>query len=225
MLSEFPPNFWEHAFTHYLTRASWAPSSQGMQDHPGAKSANWLCSYICMYVAELSTSSSNLSDCCTTSKPVGFLCAAAQLCKIGWISVMSRRSLSVSNEWIASNLWCIEMGNLRNLMKLLWVKTSAVDRIGLIRFSDLNACYSVNVKTCHMENILANVLKQELFFETMERERQELGLGNTNGRLALYLMKWTVTWRVNHRYTRLKSDEFIYFKCMSPKRQKQKIIH
>ena len=67
--------------------------------------------------------------------------------------------------------------------------SSAVDTIGLIRCGHLNACHSVNVNTCHVENILANVLKQELVCATMERQRQELGLENTNGRLALYLMK------------------------------------
>ena len=87
----------------YMTRAPWATSSQGMQDDPGAKSGNWLCDY----VAELSTSSSILSHRCTSSRSIGFLCAAAQLCKFGRISVMSRRSFQVecvSNEWIASNL-------------------------------------------------------------------------------------------------------------------------
>ena len=49
-----------------------------------------------MYVAELSTSFSVLSHRCSSSRPVDLLCAAAQLCKIGRISVISRRSLSVS---------------------------------------------------------------------------------------------------------------------------------
>ena len=35
-----------------------------------------------------------------------------------------------------------------------------------------------------MENILANVLKQELGCAAMGKQRQELGLGNTNGKLA-----------------------------------------
>ena len=67
----------------YLTWASWAASSRGMQDEPGAKSANWLCEYVCGYVTELSTSFS-IRFCpwrCTSSRQVGFLCAAAQLCK------------------------------------------------------------------------------------------------------------------------------------------------
>ena len=38
-------------------------------------------------------------------------------------------------------------------------------------------------------NILANVLKQELGCATMKRQRQELGLGNSNGRLAFVLYK------------------------------------
>ena len=68
----------------------------------------------------------------------------------------------------------------------------------MIHFSRLKACYSVNVKTCHMENILANILKQELVYATMERQWQELGLGNTSGRLAFYLIKSTVTRRDSH---------------------------
>ena len=94
---------------------------------------NWLCGYVCGYVAELSASFSILfsSRRCTSSRQIGFLCTAAQLCKFRRISVTSRRSLIewVSNEriWIASShrLRCIEMGNLRNLMKLLSLLTSS----------------------------------------------------------------------------------------------------
>ena len=32
---------------NYLRGASWAASSQGMQDDFGAKSANWLCGCVC----------------------------------------------------------------------------------------------------------------------------------------------------------------------------------
>ena len=38
----------------------------------------------------------------------------------------------------------------------------------------------------------------------MERQRQELGLGNTNGRLAFYLIKRIVTIKGSHGYTKLK---------------------
>ena len=92
-------------FTDYLTRAPWAASSQGMQDDPGAKSANCLCGY----VAELSTSFSILFyQRCTSLRQVGFLCAAAQRSKL-----QNEKNFShleqivverVSNEWIASNL-------------------------------------------------------------------------------------------------------------------------
>ena len=40
-----------------------------------------------------------------------------------------------------------------------------------------------------MVNILANVLKQELGCATMEKQRQELGLGDTNGKLVFVLHK------------------------------------
>ena len=82
-------------------KAPWAASSKGMQDNPGAMSANWLCGYVamwlCGYVAEFLTSFSILSHRCTSSRSVGFLYAAAQVCKIGRISIMSRRLLSVLN--------------------------------------------------------------------------------------------------------------------------------
>ena len=51
---------------------------------------------VAMDMAELSISFSILSDRCNSSRPVGFLCPAAQLSKIGRISVMSRRLLNVS---------------------------------------------------------------------------------------------------------------------------------
>ena len=44
------------ASAYYLTRVPWG----GMQDDPGAKSADWLCGYKAMHVAEFSTSFSIL---------------------------------------------------------------------------------------------------------------------------------------------------------------------
>ena len=95
-------------------RAPWAASCQGIQDGPEAKTANWLYGYVAMYVAHVCGPCMWLScrlrfhlfsQRCTSSRQVGFLCAA-HLCKIRRIFCHVEMIVQcVSNEWILSNLF------------------------------------------------------------------------------------------------------------------------
>ena len=62
----------QNGFPYYLTPGPWAASSQGMQDDPGAKSANWLCGCLSMWLS-CRLRFHLVSQRCTSSRQVGFL--------------------------------------------------------------------------------------------------------------------------------------------------------